>query len=309
MFSLIKRLTSWLRKLFGVFNRTSTEETTDIPINSLTVRIIGPRRCGKTTYLGAILACPNRSSIIKNITAIGQESKDFETDAINLLADGGAFARTPDPSGIAQLKEVKFAVTIKPSEHQPLVTMTIFSRDYPGQILDDFELMDESKRQMYMADCEESQGILLLLEATRHKKDFDYAIAIKRFVEELIATKADGWQGRIAFGLTKCENLQIYAERKEKKSQGLIEKYFPKTLRALNMACYNKKIEIGYFSMSAFGMRGIMLEENVIFRPDPIDPTINVACVKYPKIWKPFGLFAPLYWLSTGKRFPDQYEE
>lgn len=301
------RFTSPKTVLYTAPDPDTTGSVQDIASTALTIRIIGPRDCGKTTYLGAILACPNRSPVIKSITAVGQESQNFETEAINVLADGGTFYPSQNLLSFSQLNQIRFNTIIDPGGNYTPISMTIFSRDYSGEVIDDFELMDEERRNLYMTDCENAQGILLLLDAIQHTNDFNYAISVKRFIDNLVATKSEGWEGRIALGLTKCEDLQIYVERKNKGSEGLIKRYFPKTLNALRMACYNRKIELGYFSMSAFGMRGTTLEENVIMKPNSLGK--KVACVRFPKIWKPFGLFAPLYWLATGDRFPPQHED
>jgi hypothetical protein len=305
MFKWLREFISWLKDIFWGNNSAKQQrqgESKDLPKVPLKVRIIGPRGCGKTTYFGAVLVCPSRASLIKNIIAVGPKSREFETDAENILKNGGVFNPTPNlVSGVAELKEVRFTLTIAPDNKQSPTEITIFSKDYPGEILDNFNVMDRDMRLKYMNDCAESTGILLLVEATQYGKDSDYAISIKKFVEDLISAKDGGWKGKIAFGVTKCEEPEIYIEHTQKGSYGLIESYFPKTLNALMMACYNRDIQIGYFAMSAFGMRPLSLEPNVEMKPDPIDPNRQVACLWYPNVWRPFGLFEPLYWLGTGK--------
>ena len=322
MFKWLKRFIDWLKEIFSdtpdSVSGNSSEKAGDIPpkpkqkksLQNLTIRIIGPRGCGKTTYFGAMLACPNRNrDVIKNITPIGEESREFEDKAINILAEGGAFEPTNEESDIKKLQEIQFSVAINSDDYENL-TLVIVSRDYPGEIFDGYNALDDDTQQMYITDCQQSQAIFLLLEATKYKRDFDYAITIRRFFQVLIESMGDkGWKGRIAFTLTKCEQLPMYVDRLQGGSEGLIEKYFPQTLNSLKDICYNKQIELEYFSMSAFGMRGMMFEGNVIMKPSPIDPTKEVACIRYPKLWKPFGLFAPLYWLATGDRFPPKYED
>ena len=100
MFKWLKRFIDWLKEIFSDSSTgNSSDKAGDIPPKkkpkNLTIRIIGPRGCGKTTYFGAMLACPNRNrDVIKNITPIGSESRDFEDKSINILAEGGAFAPT-----------------------------------------------------------------------------------------------------------------------------------------------------------------------------------------------------------------------
>ena len=308
MFNLFKRLRDWLK---GLFSNTSSSnhrsKAGDTP-NRLTIRIIGPRGCGKTTYFGAILACPNRNrTVIKNITAL-EEGKQFEDDAINILAEGGVFEPTFGATSLGQLKQVKFSVTIN-ADGKDDVTLVVLARDYSGEPLEQYDLLTPEVKEMYMTDCQESQAIFLLIDATKYKLDSNYSIAIRKFFNELIGSMNSGWQGRIAFALTKCEHLPMYVDRLQGGSKALIEKYFPTTLNTLKDVCYNKGITLEYFSMSAFGMRGVMLEGNVIMKPSPTDPTQEIACIRYPKVWKPFGLFSPLYWLATGNRFPPQHED
>jgi hypothetical protein len=35
------------------------------------------------------------------------------------------------------------------------------------------------------------------------------------------------------------------------------------------------------------------------------DSEMRFAVIKNPRVWRPFGLIEPLYWLCTGKRNPD----
>jgi hypothetical protein len=321
MFKLLKRFIDWLKKIFSdssnnILGNSSTkaEDTPPKPKQknkpqNLNVRIIGPRGCGKTTYFGAVLACPNRNrEVIKNIMPIGPKSSAFEDKAINILAEGGAFEPTDPEADLKKLQEIQFSVAINCNANEDL-TLIIVSKDYPGEIFDGYNALDSETQQMYITDCQASQAIFLLLEATQYKQDFDYAITIRKFFHVLIESMDSGWKGRIAFALTKCEQLPMYVDRLQCGSEGLIEKYFPKTLNTLKDICYNKEIEIEYFSMSAFGMRGNMFEGNVIMKPSPTDPTKEIACIHYPKAWKPFGLFTPLYWLATGDRFPPKYED
>ena len=319
----LKNFFNWIRALFaGTKSRSAspippsihgapspgTAVKIDIPVQTSEVTIIGPRSCGKTTYLGAIFACPNRSAVVQTFSVLGDYSKAFALQATNILSQGGFFLGSILFANQTDIKQVRFSITFDTNAEKP-ITLNVFSTDYSGELINSFGLMSEEAKNMYMEDCVRSQGILFLVSAQESKKDAEYAIVVQEFFDELVASKMDGWAGQIAFGLTKCEDIYIYTQRRELGSQGLIEKYFPLTLQALKMACYNQNIDIGYFSMSAFGMRANQLEANVAIKVNPSNPNFPEACLRYPRLWKPFGLFAPLYWLGTGKRFPDGFED
>lgn len=305
---------SWLKKVFSpdLSNTSNNQHSSnqqsgnqqsqsDKPKPPPQIRIIGPRGCGKTTYFGTILVCPSRAKIIKNVEAIDADSRKFEANAENILKAGGAFTRTESLAG-SPLQDIKFTVTIASDRHKP-IEVNIFSKDYPGEVLDNFYLMSSDLRQQYLDDCAESKGILILVEASKYKKDNDYASAIKSFVQELIRTPDGGWKGKIAFGVTKCEDPMVYVEYAENNSSGynLVKNRFPLTLQALEGVCFGKDIEVNFFALSAFGMRPLSLEPNIKMSPDPTDPNELIACVAFPKVWRPFGIFEPLYWLVTGE--------
>ena len=319
--SWFKDFFKWLQGLFGLAKsrRASppsmhgapspgTSVKIDIPVKTAEVTIIGPQSCGKTTYLGAIFACDSRSAVVQTISALGDYSKAFAKQAADVLSKGGFFLASILFASQTDIKQVRFSITFDTNDEKP-ITLTVFSTDYSGELIDRFGVISDEAKNMYMEDCVKSQGILFLVSAQESRKDAEYAIVIKEFFEELVASKMDGWAGQIAFGLTKCEDIYIYTQRRELGSQGLIEKYFPLTLQALKMACYNQNIDIGYFSMSAFGMRANQLEANVAVKVDPNNPNHSEACLRYSRLWKPFGLFAPLYWLGTGKRLPEKFED
>ncbi|MEI6329503.1 MAG: hypothetical protein WCP16_09745 [Pseudanabaena sp. ELA645] len=318
----LKNFFNWIRALFAGKKSGSasplpsihgapspgTSVKIDIPVQTSEVTIIGPQSCGKTTYLGAIFACPNRSAVVKTVSTLGDYTKAFALQANNILSQGGFFLASILFASRTDIKQVRFSITFDTNDENP-ITLSVFSTDYSGELIDRFGFISEETKNMYMEDCVRSQGILFLVSAQESRKDAEYAIVVQEFFEELVASRMDGWAGQIAFGLTKCEDIYIYTQRRELGSQGLIEKYFPLTLQALKMACYNQNIDIGYFSMSAFGMRANQLEANVAVKVHPVDPNCSEACLRYPRLWKPFGLFAPLYWLGTGKRFPDGFED
>ena len=108
----------------------------------------------------------------------------------------------------------------------------------------------------------------------------------------------------IAHSLTVLErilNLKIYQNDKPQYRIAVmfshfdlqfVDLKFPHTKLALQIWSNNWNCAVAYFAYSAFGMIGDTSQANCQGRYQGI---------KNPKIWKPFGLIAPIYWLLTGR--------
>lgn len=295
-------------------NSNSLSEPNALPSISNTIRIIGDRDCGKTTYLAALIRNPNPdfyNNPIENIVPKTGESEKLENQATIILEDGKKF----NPSDILGADEdlsdrpnIAFSITLKDKRSRS-IQLEIFCKDYSGEIFGDINVMEEQALSSYINDCADPdvQGLMILLDATKHRQDSVYEISMRTFIRRLLVSRVNGWKGKIAVALTKCENLQIYSKRRElKSSKALVEKYFPKTLQSMRNNL-TPDIEVEYFSLSAFGMMGPegVKQPNVEYVKDITDPTLQFARLKNKNVWRPFGLFAPLYWLCTGDRHPN----
>lgn len=270
----------------------------------LEISIIGPQSCGKTTYIGSLLSCKYHSDFMQQVEPKNEESKKFQTEAKNTLPKGDYFNPTPLAGSSSDLKPLSFSLALGIS-NTDYIKLVVESGDFSGELFGKYFKLNNEIRKTYINACAKSQSILLLLSAQESENDDNYANVIENIFREILAK---GWSGRIAVALTKCEDIMIYTQRRRLGSEGLIKKKFPLTLRSLKQVCLEEDVSIGYFSMSAFGMKGNKLISNVNYIIDPIKPDQINACVEEPTLWRPFGMFAPLYWLGTGENIPNQYQ-
>jgi hypothetical protein len=107
---------------------------------------------------------------------------------------------------------------------------------------------------------------------------------------------------RIALVLNKCEQSDLWVNRD--KPAFLASARFPQVSQKLKVWQQMGGGEVEFFTASAFGMLGTKYPE----------PNVNLlqksrggvkAVIKNPKLWRPFGLVAPIYWLCKGSRHPD----
>jgi hypothetical protein len=269
------------------------------------IAIIGPRSCGKTTFIGSLLSCPRHNDFLRGIDPQGLDSMKFMQDAKRTLPQSLPFLPTPLVQTASEIKQITFSIKLGISE-EDTVKLAIACSDYSGEMFSKYFTLSDTTIKTYIdAVSQSASSILLLFSALEFNNDEDYANIVSDVFRRIFLKK---WKGRIAFGLTKCEEIMVYSQRHRLGSEGLIRLKFPLTLRALTMACEGKNILIGYFSMSSFGMMGYDSTGNVKYVPNPANPTQYEATVEDPEQWLPFGLFAPLYWLSTAKAIPEKYQ-
>ncbi len=106
---------------------------------------------------------------------------------------------------------------------------------------------------------------------------------------------------RIALVLTKCEQPELWVNRH--KPRKLATDRFHQVSTKLETWQKSGKGSVEFFASSAFGMLGTrQLEANSQKIRRDRDGVASV--LKDSKVWRPFGLVAPIYWLYTGERHP-----
>lgn len=330
MFKLLKKywqkIVDFFTKMFNSSQPNSSSSSPPTPkMYYTTIRLIGARGSGKTTYLATLLRLPyqmSKNSIVKRITPMDAEAEQLLIQSVNILEEGKDFEPT-----VASIPNVNSRCNIKiilEESNDQEAEITLETKDFSGEIFS--EIFTTKFADDYLNECAKANGLLLLMDGTKDHEDEKYEMNMREFMKKLKEQGEDGWQGKIAVVLTKCENFNIYhlrqalfseydnnreykhfsrQERREKVEQELVTRLYPRTMEALTQGC-SKNITVSYFTASSFGVYGADKQPN---HDTGVDDTV-VPPRPYYKIknkgnWKPFGLITPLYWLCTGERHPD----
>lgn len=136
---------------------------------------------------------------------------------------------------------------------------------------------------------------MILLDGKKPIRDATYAQIFNILKEQLTIRLADKSQitstRRIAIVLTKGEQGTVWNSRRD--ISGFLKRKFPNTIKILRDWSFQWNCPIEYFVCSAFGVI-----------PDVNTPNVKggaIGIIRETKLWIPFGLVSPLYWLYTGK--------
>ncbi|MBL1211428.1 hypothetical protein [Geminocystis sp. GBBB08] len=267
------------------------------------IRVIGDRQSGKTTYMASLAYYPNASkdSFVRNIIPIGENAEELVTKAQNILEQGLQLEPTDLNANIDNIKDYTLNITLANQ-----VKLTVNCKDYAGEFFTDImykiadPLLDD-----YLDDCLQSTGIMLLIDGTSYRKDEEYANGIDKFLLALNQADLEREKRRIAVTFSKCEQSELWINRQF--AEKIANNRFPQLYRRLQ-AWKNINIgDVAYFTTSAFGVLGSQF-------PEPNSQKISrnregtKSIIKNPHHWRPYSLVAPIYWLSTGKRNPKLEE-
>lgn len=273
--------------------------------SSVVLRVIGDRASGKTTYMASLARWPNADpdSPVQAVTAVDEGGEDLISKAQNILEQGLELERTY-LENISQVTDCTLQITLKEKKiNSPLFNLNISSKDYSGEFFDD--LLHQGKNpqlEEYLEDCLQANGIMFLVDGSSRRKDLEYANGLDKLLLALDRNDINGSKRRIALVLNKCEQSDLWVNRD--KPGFLASARFPQVCRKLQAWQQMGGGEIEFFTASAFGMLGNKYPE----------PNVNLlnrsrggvrAVIKNPKLWRPFGLVAPIYWLAKGSRHPE----
>ncbi|EKD07461.1 MAG: hypothetical protein P5694_00165 [Limnospira sp. PMC 1286.21] len=273
------------------------------------VRIIGDRSSGKTTYLASLAYWPNASpdNPVQTVSPVGEDSEELVNKARDILEQGLLLEPT-NLHDIDAVKDYTLSITLKDRfswlrGSGKMVQINVSCKDYSGEFFRD--LVHKSGDPMlddYLDDCCLATGLMVLVDGTAHRKDKDYCAGIEKLLVELDRAELKNQHRRIAFVLTKCEQSELWVNRHEPKK--LANMRFPKLSAQLQSYSKLNRVGVEYFTTSAFGILGKQYPEpNSKRLKRSRDGTTSV--IKKPRVWRPFGLVAPIYWLCTGKRHPE----
>lgn len=274
--------------------------------SSAVLRIIGDRTSGKTTYMASLARWPNADpdSPVQAVTAVDEGGEDLINKAQNILEQGLQLEQTDLSKNVSEVKDCTLQITLKEKKlGAKLLNLNVSSKDYAGEFFTDLlhkvkdPLLDE-----YLEDCLQCNGILFLVDGNSRRKDLEYANGLDKLLLALDRNDLGGSKRRIALVLNKCEQSDLWVNRD--KPAFLASARFPQVCRKLQSWQQMGGGNIEFFAASAFGMLGSKYPE----------PNVNLlsrnrggvtAVIKNPKLWRPFGLVAPIYWLCTGSRHPE----
>ncbi|YAF98605.1 MAG: SAV_2336 N-terminal domain-related protein [Nodularia sp. CChRGM 3473] len=268
------------------------------------IRILGPRGAGKTTFMSALASWSNAKSDnpILSVSSFGGDSANLINVAKDILEQGWSSVPTSRNEDVDNLPIYRLLIELKSTF---LITknvrLKISYRDYSGDIFQDLRGGASSfDLTTYLDDYANSSGLLLLLDSSSIE-DRQYSQALARLQTELadrlLYRDISLRSYRIAIVFNKAELNQVWIHRHQ------IDKFvnlkFPKTKATVQEWSKSWGCAINYFFCSAFGMKGNPPQPN--FKKQFRDDGGTYGVIANPSVWRPFGLVAPIYWLSTGK--------
>ena len=288
-----------------MFNLFKNKNQTPLQ-SSAVLRIIGDRTSGKTTYMASLARWPNADpdSPVQAVTAVDEGGEELLSKAQNILEQGLQLEQTDLSKNVSEVKDCTLQITLKEKKlGAKLLNLNVSSKDYAGEFFTDLlhkvkdPLLDE-----YLEDCLQCNGILFLVDGSSRRKDLEYANGLDKLLLALDRNDLGASKRRIALVLNKCEQSDLWVNRD--KPAFLASARFPQVCRKLQSWQQMGGGEIEFFTASAFGMLGSKYPE----------PNVNLLSrnrggvtevIKNPKLWRPFGLVAPIYWLCTGSSHPE----
>lgn len=264
------------------------------------IRVIGPRTSGKTTYLAALAYWPdgrrggNENAYFK-IQPIGDDTKNLVDKAENIICEGDNLLATEVKGGIDEMPIYSFTIEVN-LRLQPSKTINLTVRDYPGEIFDDI-IESNPVHQPFIDEClmADVEGCLILVSEWNRGQDRIYRRVFEQFINLMeIQGRSDNL--RLAIAMSKCERGELWPGRIEPEID-IFQQHFPETKQLLKSRIPKKNLE--FFALSTFG---------VLRRTDPRpnrvtdENNLRKAALRKPEIWQPYGMIAPIYWLSTGKK-------
>ncbi len=287
----------------------------DLP-SSQDIRIIGPRSSGKTTFMAALAYSPNAdpNSPIQSVDPYDNAARELTDMARDILADGRELASTDGGDNADSLPIYTLLITLKPrflnhpiaAAKNKSIRIQVSCREYPGEIIKDLRNISSSNSLLdsYLDDCATASSLLLLIDGTANKSDKDYAQALenlqKQLSDRLSLDTARLKNYRIAVVFTKCEQAQVRVYWKN--INNFLNWKFPEVQTVVNKWRSLWGCSTNYFFCSAFGTKGINPQPNFKLRNRDKNGVYGV--IDNPKVWRPLGLVAPLYWIQTGQEDP-----
>jgi len=274
------------------------------------IHIIGPRPSGKITYLGTLANLQELigNDLLHSVKYLSTDTKILAVGAKECLGNGTIL---PAPDMDCVDLEFYMKITLNNSSNkliQKKIELNCYFRLYPGEFFSHLLTDLNGSNRHWTLSCIEylqhTQYIALIIDAM-DINDIKIAQSLTTLEKELNlrVNQSDKLKYRIAVMFSHFDLPDIYPY-KNNLSQ-FVDMKFPHTKLALQIWSKNWGCAVAYFSYSAFGMIGNSSEANCHWEHKYNQQCIRTYTFSYglknPKIWKPFGLIAPIYWLLTGR--------
>ncbi|MFM5980378.1 MAG: serine/threonine protein kinase [Sphaerospermopsis kisseleviana] len=297
----------WLNLLFDNFPVSSSPQLAEYLEHSHII-IIGTRPSGKITYLATLAYLNNlvKTNSSYSVECLNEESQELAEEAKFILAEGEMLSPTS-----LQRAEIYYSFLIKINNslrklNQNNVQVSCSFNMYPGcffsELIRSYKLSDSDYYWSYkLSDSDwfnsciekltETKYLALIIDSTAiNDIEIAHSLTVLERILNLKIYQNDQPQYRIAVMFSHFDLPEVYPYKNN--LHQFVDLKFPHTKLALQIWSNNWNCAVAYFAYSAFGMIGDTSQANCQGRYQGI---------KNPKIWKPFGLIAPIYWLLTGR--------
>jgi hypothetical protein len=265
------------------------------------IRVIGPRSSGKTTYLAALAYWSSFRGKKSNfsIEPINEETKKLAVWAENIICQGADLEPSKAKGkDVSELPIYQFVIDIRVPFRKP-EKIDLVAKDYAGEIFDDLASGNiDLAHQEFMRDClmQDVEGCLILLSDWQEGSDHQYKKVFKEFLR-LMENDSRQTDLKLAIAMSKSERGELWPGRIEPEID-LFDLHLPLTKNLLSERIPNRNL--AFFAISTFGvMHPTDPRPN---RRDEIGHDGRRSLLREPRLWQPYGMLAPLYWLNTGKR-------
>ena len=272
------------------------------------ISIIGTRRCGKTTYLAALVLCPHQDKYPGlEVTPVGGNAKELVGMAKDIIRRG---QRLLGNRREEVRKEYEFDIRIP--ELTEIIRLSV--KDSAGELFDDLvfdrRYWEQDLHGLVNELCQpEVTGWIIMTDWIKELDTRIYQPALKNLLAKLNFNESHNKKDkniptkRIAVMMSKSERGEAWTGRLDP-GDDLFKLRLPETYKELQKKVYNPK-RIDFFACSSFGVLG---DKNP--RPNRlIDSDHDMreyAYLREKDEWRPYGLFSPIYWLVKGKRYWDE---
>lgn len=270
------------------------------------ISVIGPRSSGKTSYLAALA----QWSVLGHglyqhkfdVQAIGEDAERLSQKAEAIIREGASLEPNDIQGGVYSMPTYTFRIKVKQWLQKP-EAIDLAVKDYAGEIFEDLASGNlSSSHESFIQDCirDDISGCLVLVTEWERGRDGFYEKVMQNFLRQMdryLNENSRKEPFRLAIAMSKCERGELWPGRLEPEVD-LFNTYLPRMTALLRKRLPDDSLS--FHAISTFGV----LDRNDP-RPNRVDEIGREgrnSVLRAASVWRPYGMLAPLYWLSKGKR-------